>query len=244
MEVDLNVLITTFGVVISLGILTITYYRWVHLRRSERKRRERIEEKRKLERKRDTFSQCELYIKQNSERVEQNDFSTSDVGTWNLPQQFVSKVEKYIEDFHLCSDLLVACQNAIRLDLREIAKKELATTLKEYNLDEALQAEDLVIRYIRGEEVTKRWIEKTYPSLFSDIMKHLKEQEKTLDMFFIKVNKAFIKNRILTRFRKERGNLIELGHQIMKSLQHEVELLNKELSKYSDIQEEEVKSEM
>lgn len=244
MEVDLNILIATFGVVISFGILAITYYRWVHLPRSEKKRREHTQEKKKLESKRDAFYQCEWYIKQNSERVEQNDFSSLNVGTWGLPQQFVREVEKYIEDFGLCSDLLVACQNAIRLSLREIAKKELATTLKEYNLDEVLQTEDLVSKYIRGEEVTKRWIEKTYPSLFSDIMKHLKEQEKTLDMFFIKVNKAFKEHRILTRFRKEKGNLIELGHQIMKSLQHEVEQLNKELSKYSDIQEEEVKSEM
>lgn len=244
MEVDLTILVSAVGLVISFGILAITYYRWVHLPRSEKKRRERIQEKKKLQSKRDTLSRCEWGIEQDLKRVEQNNFSRSDVGTWGLPQQFLSEVEKYIEDFHLCSDLLVACQNAIRLSLREIAKRELATTLKEYNLDEVLQAKDLVSRYIRGEEVAKRWIEKTYPSLFSDIMKHLKESEKSLDMFFIIVNKAFREHRILTRFRKEKENLIELGQQILKNLQHEVELLNKELSKYSDIQEEEVESKM
>lgn len=244
MEVDLTILVSAFGVVISCGILIITYYRWVHLPRSESKRKERLQEKKKLKEKRDTFSHCQWAIEQNSKRVKKNDFSRQDVSSWRLPPRFVGEVEKYIEDFHLCSDWFVACQNAIRLTLQEITKKELASTLKEYNLDEVLRAEDFVSKYIRGEEVTKRWIEKTYPSLFNDIMKHLKESEKTLDMFFIEVNKAFQEHRILTRFRKEKATLIGLGQQIITNLQHETELLDKELAKYDDIPEEEVESVM
>lgn len=206
----------------------------------EKKRKERLKEKKKLEGKRHHLYQLEWSMEQNLKRVEQEDFSMLDLGTGGLPQQIVSKVENYIEDFHHCSDWFVACQNTIRLTLYEITKNQLPKTMKEYHLNVVLyQSENILHRFLHEEEVTKRWIEKTYPSLFGDIMEHLKESERKLDTFFIKVNEAFQKHTILRRFRKETEKLIDFGQEIIKDCKREVELLNEELSKYSDVAEEE-----
>jgi len=140
--------------------------------------------------------------------------------------------------FHALSDWLTACKNAIELSLNEIAKEELPATVKEYNFVQLLQEEDIMRRFLFGEEVTKRWIEKTYPSLFYELMKKLKESEKKLDKFFIQINNAFKKHRILERFRKEKKNLIELGKEIIKDCNEEISVLNDDLSEYSDLEDE------
>ena len=90
-----------------------------------------------------------------------------------------------------------------------------------------MNADELVQLYLKKEEVTKRLIEKRYPSLFSDIMEHLKEKEKKLDQFFIDLNQIFQTDPVLERFRKEKNGLMKLGDEMLSDLIHKEQELQK-----------------
>lgn len=234
----MGIVIGVFGVVISFGILIITYYRWVHLPRSETKRIRLLREKEELEEKlsicKDSFGSLERSLKN---FVIKNKFQRGfGAYTESLSSDLQERIEKYNEIFDRCVDWETASKDVIALRLQELTQEYLPKTRKERDLIGLLNVDELTQRYLKGEDVTKRWIEKEYPTgLYEDLIENLKDKETKLDLFFRNLNKTFQKNEVLERFRKEKKSLIEFGQTIIKDLKEEEKKLEKELEKYKDI---------
>lgn len=238
MDIDPLIVIYALGLVVSSAGLLITYYRWVHLPRSEKKRKKRIKEMERLSKQKQVFEDCKFSTETVLKHIEGDDFSSFSFTNLDLDFKLLSKVESLTEGYRSLSDWLSASKNGISITLEAEAKQELASTLKDYNFVQLLQADKILHRFLYEEEVTKRWIEKTCPDFFHELVKNLKEPEKTLDAFFIKINEAFKEHRILKRFRKEKTNLVKLGKEIIKDCSEEINSLTSELSKYSDLKDE------
>jgi hypothetical protein len=148
MDIDLQIVIYAFGVVISFGALVITYYRWVYLPRSEKKRKKRIKEMIRLTERKQTFEDCKFHTEKMLKKVSKDDFSSFSFVNLDSSFKFFSEVECFKESFHALSDWLSACKNAIGLSLEEKAKEELPTTLKEYNFVQLLQTEEIIHRFL------------------------------------------------------------------------------------------------
>lgn len=150
---------------------------------------------------------------------------SADISTQNIPQQFSVRAKEYIEKYRRLTDWLKASRLAVRFATETLAKSELPTTKQEYALDLVLQGDRIMPMFIEGQEVNKRWIEANHPKIYKDILKHLKEEETTLDMFFLRLNNNIKNDSILKRFRKEKKELIDFGSKLMEDLDLEIQRL-------------------
>ena len=159
------------------------------------------------------------------------------VYTRDLSSDFEERIEEWNGIYARCVDWKVASELVITIRLQELTREYLPTTCKHHaDLLISLNSDDFKQRYFEGKEVAKRWIEKNYPKFYERIMKHLKEKESKLDLFFLRLNETFQKDQVLTRFRKEKNELIELGQTILADLKLEEEKLRRELELYKDIE--------
>lgn len=241
-NMDWNLLLIALGVIFSGCLVIVEVYQAYNKYVVPKKEKKRLSEKRKLEEKlssyQDSFGNLERSLKN---FVMKNKFERGfGAYTKGLSSDFEERIEKYNEIFDRCVDWKKACKDVITIHLHELSRKHLPKTCKEYDLVSLLNVDNLTQRYLNGEEVTKRWIEKEYPTgLYEVLMENLKDKETKLDLFFLNLNETFEKNEVLERFKNEKKTLIELGHAILKDLKEEEKKLRKELEKYKDIEEKE-----
>ena len=153
----------------------------------------------------------------------------ADVSTQGIPQEFSVKAKEYIENYQRLQDWLGASKLAVKYEIETHVKSDLPTTRKEYHLDSVIEGDHILPFFIRGQRINKRWIEENHPKIYKDILKHLKEEETALDIFFLNLNRDLENNNILKRFRKEKKRLIQFGKKLMEDLDREIQRLQGEL---------------
>lgn len=229
--------IAMVGTLASVLFTVVELYVRVYLPRAKTKRIRRRREKENLEEQKNGLNNTIWQFEQRLKELQENNLS-SDVLPHDLPNHLVEKVRIFNERHKVCADFFEACNYAIRLILMDKYEETLPKTASKYNLDVSLRDSDFIKMYVNGEEVTKRWIEKTYPTrLYAEMLEHLQEPENKLDEFFLKINTSFQSNRIMKRYRQERNELEKLGKEIIQQLKEEVESINRQLSNYAGLED-------
>jgi hypothetical protein len=158
-------------------------------------------------------------------------------GNWDMLLEFKDRIGKYNETYDRCVDLKNASKAVIILHLQTLAREHLPNTSKEQDLVSLFNAEQLVERYLKGEDITKHLIEQKYPTgLYDVLIESLKDKETKLDLFLLRMTEAFQKDAVLNRFRMEREDVSKLGHSLLGDLNRRKEAIQKELDKYKDIE--------
>lgn len=234
-NVDWNLVFVGLGVLFACLLFIVETYQAYQKYVVPKKEKEKEIKKKKQENELNNVRQvASLLQKSLEERVKTNSFPDfANVGWFYAPSDLEEKGKKYDEKYDLCVDLKRACMTMITSHLQNLTRKRLPKTCKEsgFDLATSLNADELVNRYINKEDVTRVWIETTYPDLHSDIMRNLKDGKKHLGRFFIDLNSTFQNDPVLERFRKEKANLIELGNELLIDLGNEEKRLQKELKK-------------
>jgi len=240
-ELDLPLLFAALGAVGVLVTAIATVAKLYLLPWRERKRKRRLAERQTLTNKKSSLDTLIRQIEKNiEESVKPNKFPVGANIGWYIPE-FKKKIKEYHKEYDRCKDWLEACKVAIEHHMMLVTSKKFPNTVEEYKLHESLQADEFVNMYIEGEKITLTFIKENYPSLHKDIIEHLKEKraQHKLDVFFLEINDFFKNHVILKRFRQEKKELIEFGHQLIKELKKEIILVDKEILKFSDIEEQE-----
>ena len=212
----------------------------------------KIEEKRALESLRTEYERCSWSIKNNIEKyVEKNEFTDFEarlhkpnaVGEVEISEELKRKVQEFNERCGLYKVLCEASKYPIKSFIEAKVRKKFRRTLKiPFALDEFLQADYLMARYFNGEKVTDSWFKETHPTAYKNIIKGLDESERDeLDTCFRELNHKFKSDAILQRFRKEKEELIKHGKETIKAFQREINSLNEQLKKYSNLRKVEGK---
>ena len=241
-NIDWNLLLAVLGVTFACGWFIVgvyqAYYNVYLPRKNERRRKEKKELQQKVHSFAVVISQLENCIKR---RVETNEFpGTPDVGYWNLPREFTSKIEEFCEMYKLCVDLFHACNCIIQVTIEKETKHFFPKTIeKTPDLNTKLVDRSFVNMYLDRKEVTRSWTEEHEIGTYKFMVKNLQESEMELNEFFQSLNTKFQDNMVMERFRKIKKELIEFGNQTVENLKHEKELLEKQLLKYADIIERE-----
>lgn len=237
--IDWSLVFVGLGALVATLLLIVEVYqaynKYVVPKRKEKRVSEKIELIGKSENYENSRSSLERSLK---EYVMTNNFTKGFYAyPQGLPSELVKRMRKWNETYERCGDWKVAGESIITIQLQELSLEYLPLTCKDYpDLRTSLSSDDFKKRYFEGVEVSKRWIEKTYPSFYEDIKEHLKDKEAKLDHFFLKLNEAFLKDRLLNRFRKEKKELIELGQLIVEDMKTEEEKIQKKLELYEGVE--------
>jgi len=237
---DWNLLLTALGVIFACGWFIVGIYQAYYKVYLPRKNERLLKKKKELQQEVHNFavviSQLESCIKR---FVETNEFpDTPDVGYWGLPQEFISKIEKFCEMYKLCVDLFHACIYTIQVTIANETKRFFPKTVEKIpDLNSKFEDKNFVKMYLDGKEVTRSWIEEKEIGTYKFIVKNLQEPEIELNEFFQSVNMKFKDNRVMERFRKLKRELVESGNQTIENLKLEKGLLEKQLLKNKDLSE-------
>jgi len=239
-NIEWNLLLTALGVVFACGWFIVGVYQAYYKVYLPRKIERRLKEKKALQNKVNNFTIVISQLDRCMEhRVKTNEFpDIPDIGYWNLPEKFSSKVEEFCEIYKLCVDLLHACECIIQSFIATETKRFFPKTIeKTPDLIGKFHTKNLVNMYLDCKEVTKSWMEEQEIGTYKFMVKNLQEPEIELNEFFQSLNTKFRDNKLLERFRKTKRELIEFDNGVIDSLKHEKELLEKQLSKYGDVNE-------
>ena len=215
-------------ILIAIGSLITAFFtawRWGVNPYLERRRQKRSEKEKELRSKIQRHISCRNsidYSIRNRVLTNELDKYPADIFFQSIPQEFSTKAREYMKNYQRLQDWLRASRLAVRYEIETRVRSDLPTTRKEYHLDTVLESDHIMPFFIRGQRVNKRWIEENYPKIYKEIIKHLKEEETTLDTFFLNLNRDLENNTILKRFRKEKKELIDLGKKLMEDLDREI----------------------
>lgn len=214
-----------------------------YLKKAEMKK---IREKTALELLKKEYERCAWSIKNNIEKyVQKNKFTDFEarlhepnvVGEVEISEELKRKVQEFNERCGLYKVLCEASNYPIKSFIEAKVREKFPKTLKiPFALDEFLQVDYLMARYFNGEKVTDSWFKETHPTAYKNIIKGLDESERDeLDTLFHELNNKFERDAILQRFRKEKEELIKHGQETIETLQREIDSLNEQLKKYSNL---------
>jgi len=207
----------------------------------------KIEEAEALDSLKKEYERCAWSIGNNIEKyVEKNELNfsfqasliePSIVGKAKISEELKQQVQKYNEKYEPYNALLKASKAAIKFFIEGSVRELFPKTLnKPYPLDESLQVDYLMARYLNGEKVTESWFKENHPRAFKNILKDIDISEKDeLVILFHKLNDEFKRDPVLQRFRKEKKDLKRHGQETIKALQREINSLNEQLNKYSNL---------
>lgn len=207
----------------------------------------KIEKKKALESLKREYERCAWSIKNNiKEFVEKNelnfvfqaDLNESWVGgKAKISEELKGQVQEYNERYGLYNILLRASKHLLKSVVeREVRELFPKTLNKPYPLDDLLQVDYLIARYLSGEKVTESWFKEVHPRAFKNILKDIDKSEKEeLDVLFQKLNDEFKRDTILQRFRKEKEELKRHGQETVEALQREIDSLNEQLKQYGNL---------
>jgi hypothetical protein len=197
--------------------------------------KERLTHRQELQSRMNAYATCYKEIEWNIENVVQkNQFDAAAQIPFITPftsSEFIRKIEEYVENYQKCQDWFQACKETIELVLSKMTKSMLPKTLEKCDLIGFIGRDECIHRFVNGERVTKHWIEENFPNQFAEIIRNLQETETQLDLFFRELNIYLENNKILTRFRQEKKELIEYGTELMKELGNELQLLSERIKK-------------
>ena len=216
------------------------------LTRDYLKKREmkRIEEKEALESRRKEYEHCVGNIESNIKNyLEKNKWDIGVVAYLEVivrevkSNELKGQIQELIEKYRLYLALLTGSECITKSFIEAKVRKSFPETLKiPFALDEFLQVDYLMTRYFNGEKVTDSWFRETHPTAYKNIIKSLHESEREdLDNLFRELNNYFETNNVLRRFRKEKEGLIKHGQETIKALKREIDSLNEQLKKYSNL---------
>jgi|Deesub1362A_J573_1020465.scaffolds.fasta_scaffold00150_50 hypothetical protein len=233
-NIDWNLVLLVLSALGSSCLAIIEIYRGYN-EYIENKKRRMLAKKEELKEKLSSYqNSVEVLERSLKEYVVTNKFERGyGAGAWNFSSDLRERIKKYNEIYDRCVDWKKASQAVITLHLQKLSRKYLPKTYKEYDLVSVLNnTNELMQRYLNGEEVTKHWLEKKYPTgLYDTLIENLKDKETKLDLFFLKLNETFQEEPVLNRFRKEKKELIQLGSALLTDLKKEEETLEKALKK-------------
>lgn len=246
MELDIQfwtLVVAGIGAIASIIFTIVELYVRVYSPRTETKR---LREMEAMESLKNEYSRCVSSIKSSIEKhVEKNEKASLEaslqdswvVGDMKVPEELRKQVQEFNEK---CKDYNLFLRISERFIIEAIEKKikrMFHKTLKKYEEFPAILCADFLMeRYSNGEKVTANWLREEHPIPLKNITKDIDETEMhELDIFFNEVNKDFKKEEILQRFRKEKSKLMRHGEETVKTLQKEVDSLNKKLEKYGNL---------
>jgi hypothetical protein len=151
----------------------------------------------------------------------------------NIPRvgflaELATKVEEYVERYQRCGDLFLACECVITSEIIKWAISCVPKTQEKFPLDKLMTGKtDILCQLVNGKEPTKRWIEEKSPNTRKDIVSHLEEPEDALNIFFYELDNTLGQNKVVTRFRTEKQQLIQFAEVIKRDIDSEVERLSR-----------------
>ena len=165
-------------------------------------------------------------------RVERDDWSQSPNPQYvSFLVELQEEVGEYVERYQRCADLFLACEYVIASESVKWAMFCLPTTQEKYHLDKLIMSKtDFLCQLVNGKEPTKRWIEEKSPGTRKDIVNRLAEPEDALNVFFYELDRALGQNKVMTRFRTEKHQLIEFAEVIKEDIEREIERLGRRMA--------------
>jgi hypothetical protein len=221
--------------------------------RLENARMKKVEEKKSLKALKDEYSRCSWSIENNIrevvEKSERNDFTATlckpdELGDLKTSEDLERQVKEYDKRFQLYKVLQHASVRFIVSTIETRVKEQFPKSLDKVPIRNMLTDGFLMVRYLEGEKVTENWFKDSKPKELKNIVKNIEESERdTLDIFFHELNRQFRGDEVLQRFRKEREELIEYGRETIANFQKEIDILDQQLKKYSNLRTTKVEEE-
>lgn len=217
-----------------LAPISVKYFTRYLDERKERKRKE----KKELKNRKGLLDSCIWYIETTLEYLKRDSFGGVSKEALKPPLEYEKRINEYEKSLTLCKDLFLACKYVVKVTVEEQTRIILPKTLAKIpELEDKLQKDDFLKRYVNEKEVTKSWMEEQKTKLYRFITRNLQEEEIELNTLFSELNGLFRDNSVMERYRKEKQELIECGQRIIKDLKRESEDLDEKLLQFSDVKE-------
>lgn len=245
-DIDWNLVFIGLGALFAALLVIVEAYQAYHKYVVPKKEAKMLFAKEKLVSLKNEYERCVTSIKKNiEENIEKNVNASLKAGlqdSWIVGDAKISEeLRRQVQVFNeKCKEYNLFRKLSEPFIMKtidgEVGRVFPKTLKKSDEVQTMLIYDFLVARYFNGEKVTTNWFRETHPKELKRITKEVDESERgDLDIFFRNLNYEFQKSKVLLRFRKEKRELIKHGKETIKALQRQVESIDKQLEKYSNL---------